>query len=301
MYEYFLFIYLGSVKFVFIISLLSCFSHRLTLTLSCPMSLENFPLDSQLCFIVIESYGYPVQDLFYYWELGEKSVQIAEDFLLPQHLLLNHSLLTLNKEYATGSYTQLLVKILLTRQSGFYLIQYYIPAALIVLVSFLALWLDRSATVERVALGFTMILTVTTLMSSANNSLPKVSYIKAIDIYLAICFAFVFSVLLEFIVGGYIGKRLDRRQKSRIRISQSDCNCVDLSQKDAECGKSEDKESEVKCVNATKIDICSRFAFPFTFGLFQLIYWLYYWQEKNTNNNMDSYNNLNWPRNITQY
>ena len=187
------------------------------------MSLKNFPLDSQLCTIVIESYGYPIEDLLYYWKFSNNSVQIADDILLPQHLLLNHTVAIWHTKYVTGSFIQLAVKILFTRQSGFYLIQYYIPAGLIVLVSFLALWLDRNATVERVALGFTMILTVTTLMSSANNSLPKVSYVKAIDIYLAICFAFVFLVLLEFIVGGYIGKKLDSRQNKR-KINS--CNFV---------------------------------------------------------------------------
>ena len=231
-------------------------------------------MDTQVCYIIMESYAYPKEDITYFWSYGAKSVQIAEDILMPQHRLINHKLITHNGHYMTGSYTQMLVKISFARLTGFYLTQYFIPAALIVLVSFLALWIDRSATVERVALGFTMILTVTTLMSSANNSLPKVSYIKAIDIYLAVCFGFVFSVLLEFIVGGYVGKRLNRKRKIEMAILKS-LDFEMAQRNNVNCGKPRENYNYFG-VNATRMDIFSRFAFPFAFAVFQFIYWTYY-------------------------
>lgn len=40
----------------------------------------------------------------------------------------------------------------------------------------------------RVALGVTTVLTMTTLMSSTNAQLPKISYIKSIDVFLGTCF-----------------------------------------------------------------------------------------------------------------
>ena len=46
------------------------------------------------------------------------------------------------------------------------------------------------------SLGVTTVLTMTTLMSSTNAALPKISYVKSIDIYLGTCFVMVFASLL---------------------------------------------------------------------------------------------------------
>ena len=45
-------------------------------------------------------------------------------------------------------------------------------------------------------LGVTTVLTMTTLISSTNASLPKISYVKSIDAYLAFCFFMVFASLI---------------------------------------------------------------------------------------------------------
>ena len=49
----------------------------------------------------------------------------------------------------------------------------------------------------RMAVGITTILTIVFLLGSANASLPRVSYAKAIDWYLMVSFAFIFAALLE--------------------------------------------------------------------------------------------------------
>jgi hypothetical protein len=42
----------------------------------------------------------------------------------------------------------------------------------------------------------TTVLTMTTLMASTNAALPKISYVKSIDVYLGACFFMVFASLL---------------------------------------------------------------------------------------------------------
>ena len=49
----------------------------------------------------------------------------------------------------------------------------------------------------RMAVGITTILTNVFLMESANASLPRVIYAKAINWYLIISFAFIFATLVE--------------------------------------------------------------------------------------------------------
>ena len=56
---------------------------RLTVKATCPMDLSYFPMDSQLCTLEIESYGYTMADLVYSWHDGLNSVQVR------YHILFN--------------------------------------------------------------------------------------------------------------------------------------------------------------------------------------------------------------------
>ncbi|XP_061690757.1 gamma-aminobutyric acid receptor subunit alpha-4 isoform X4 [Syngnathoides biaculeatus] len=60
----------------------------------------------------------------------------------------------------------------------------------------------------------TTVLTMTTLSISARHSLPKVSYATAMDWFIAVCFAFVFSALIEFAAVNYFtNAQLERAKK----------------------------------------------------------------------------------------
>lgn len=101
-----------------------------------------------------------------------------------------------NQNHDAGNYSRLACEIQFVRSMGYYLIQIYIPSGLIVIISWVSFWLNRNATPARVALGVTTVLTMTTLMSSTNAALPKISYVKSIDVYLGTCFVMVFASLL---------------------------------------------------------------------------------------------------------
>merc|ERR1712110_153375 len=65
-------------------------SIRLTIKATCPLNLEYFPMDKQMCTLEIESFGYTMSDLKFRWEDGEKSVQMSPDVALPQFDVLGH-------------------------------------------------------------------------------------------------------------------------------------------------------------------------------------------------------------------
>ena len=98
--------------------------------------------------------------------------------------------------FPPGNYSRLACEFQFVRSMGYYMIQIYIPASLIVVISWVSFWLNRGATPARVMLGVTTVLTMTTLISSTNASLPKISYVKSIDAYLAFCFFMVFASLI---------------------------------------------------------------------------------------------------------
>ena len=82
----------------------------------------------------------------------------------------------------------------------------YIPSTLIVMVSWVSFWVGRSSVPARAALGITTVLTLLTLISSTNANMPKISYMKAIDVYFASCFLFVLASLIEFATVCYLDK-----------------------------------------------------------------------------------------------
>ena len=112
-----------------------------------------------------------------------------------QHI--NQDYVTLSHEYNVNYYSQIqLCQILELFIFGSYS-EYFL--------------VDRESTPARVSLGVTTVLTMTTLMSSTNAQLPKVSYAKGIDVYLGTCFVMVFASLLEYAAVGYSSKRLKMR------------------------------------------------------------------------------------------
>nr|ADM88008.1 ionotropic GABA-aminobutyric acid receptor RDL1-3b6a [Bombyx mori] len=195
-------------------------SIRLTITASCPMNLQYFPMDRQLCHIEIESFGYTMRDIRYHWKDGHSSVGMSNEVQLPQFRVLGHRQRATVITLTTGNYSRLACEIQFVRSMGYYLIQIYIPSGLIVIISWVSFWLNRNATPARVALGVTTVLTMTTLMSSTNAALPKISYVKSIDVYLGTCFVMVFASLLEYATVGYMAKRIQMRKQRFVAIQK---------------------------------------------------------------------------------
>ena len=68
------------------------------------------------------------------------------------------------------------------------------------MLSWVGFWINEHCVPARVSLGITTVLAITTLTIGVQASLPKVSYVKAIDYYLLGSFLFVFGALVEFAI-----------------------------------------------------------------------------------------------------
>ncbi|KAJ7426734.1 gamma-aminobutyric acid receptor subunit gamma-3-like protein [Willisornis vidua] len=91
----------------------------------------------------------------------------------------------------------------LSRRMGYFTIQTYIPCILTVVLSWVSFWIKKDATPARTALGITTVLTMTTLSTIARKSLPRVSYVTAMDLFVTVCFLFVFAALMEYATLNY--------------------------------------------------------------------------------------------------
>ncbi|XP_061832570.1 glycine receptor, beta b isoform X1 [Nerophis lumbriciformis] len=227
-------------------------SMRLSVTLSCPLDLTLFPMDTQRCKMQLESFGYTTDDLQFMWQTGDP-VQM-DAIALPQFDIRQEDIDYGNctKFYSgTGYYTCVEVIFTLRRQVGFYMMGVYAPTLLIVVLSWLSFWINPDASAARVPLGLhelhchpcplpssllhppssclsppsrhhhhnstreasssdsslngtsAGILSVLSLSSECTSlatELPKVSYVKAIDIWLIACLLFGFASLVEYAV-----------------------------------------------------------------------------------------------------
>lgn len=176
-------------------------SMRLSVTLSCPLDLTLFPMDTQRCKMQLESFGYTTDDLRFMWEAGDP-VQM-EEIALPQFDMKQQDIEYGNctKFYSgTGYYTCVEVIFTLRRQVGFYMMGVYAPTLLIVVLSWLAFWINPDASAARVPLGILSVLSLSSECTSLASELPKVSYVKAIDIWLIACLLFGFASLVEYAV-----------------------------------------------------------------------------------------------------
>ncbi|XP_020954266.1 gamma-aminobutyric acid receptor subunit beta-3 isoform X1 [Sus scrofa] len=316
---------------------------RITTTAACMMDLRRYPLDEQNCTLEIESYGYTTDDIEFYWRGGDKAVTGVERIELPQFSIVEHRLVSRNVVFATGAYPRLSLSFRLKRNIGYFILQTYMPSILITILSWVSFWINYDASAARVALGITTVLTMTTINTHLRETLPKIPYVKAIDMYLMGCFVFVFLALLEYAFVNYIffgrgpqrqKKLAEKNAKAKNDRSKGDSNRVDAhgnilltslevhnEMNEVAGGVGDTRNSAISFDNSAiqyrkqsmpregrhmgarsiphkkthlrrrssqlkikipdltdvnAIDRWSRIVFPFTFSLFNLVYWLYY-------------------------
>lgn len=79
-----------------------------------------------------------MSDIRYSWRDGAKSVGISEEVQLPQFKIQGHVQKASEISLSTGNYSRLICEIRFVRSMGYYLIQIYVPAGLIVVISWVS-------------------------------------------------------------------------------------------------------------------------------------------------------------------
>ncbi|XP_037786287.1 glycine receptor subunit alpha-2-like [Penaeus monodon] len=209
-------------------------------------------------------------DLVKYRWLADRPIDLPEGLEIAQFELLGFSANATSHAYVTGNFSGLLAEFKLRRQSGYHVLQTYVPTILIVSISWVSFWLDPNAVPGRVTLGVTTLLTLTTLASGIRASLPPVSYVKAIDVWIGTCMLMVFSALVEFTLVNWLFNK--KVTKSLLKIPKS----AEPTQSQRDSAPETSKARRTYARHALLIDRLSRLIFPVIFLLFNLTYWLCY-------------------------
>ncbi|KAM7447811.1 hypothetical protein ABFA07_004146 [Porites harrisoni] len=291
------------------------YSARITLTAQCDMDLRMFPLDTQQCYLIIESYAYTVDDVVYNWKTkGPNAIEVFATELAQYDLL---DVVTSKKASTNskGSFDSLKATFTLKRRTTYFIFQLYIPSAFVVFLSWLSFWVDRHAVPARISLVITCILSTMFLFESTNSSLPRISYLKAVDHYLITSFVFIVSCMVEYVcVLNFPDKSSAIPRSQSFAPPPTPCqgasSITEMMDHHTDCNKerpngvagglslrkgaflhenlssARKKQSSslnpfiegfpIKQYPPHYIDKYARKIFPLLFGLFNIIYWSYY-------------------------
>ncbi|KAM7442842.1 hypothetical protein ABFA07_008304 [Porites harrisoni] len=179
------------------------FSARITLTAQCDMDFHLYPMDTQHCSLVIESYAHTTEDIDYRWRRTKankgKGIEIVSQEMA-QFELTGIETKIKDTENSKGSFARLSVVFSFKRRLDYFVSSVFSPTVTLVILSWCCFWINRHAVPARVSLGITTILTSIVLSGSMNQEMPQVSYIKAQDYFLLVSFGFIFVSFLEYMI-----------------------------------------------------------------------------------------------------
>ncbi|PAV71716.1 hypothetical protein WR25_12021 [Diploscapter pachys] len=198
-------------------------NHRLSVKAPCNLDLRQFPFDVQNCLLIFESYSHNSEEVELHWM--SEPVTLMKPIELPDFDLERFHHIKDNNPYPNGRWDQLRVTFTFKRRWGFYVIQAYVPTYLTIVVSWVSFCMEPKALPARTTVGISSLLALTFQFGNILKNLPRVSYVKAMDVWMLGCISFVFGTMLELAFVCYITRcqnsaRNAERRRDRSRTSQ---------------------------------------------------------------------------------
>ncbi|VDK57842.1 unnamed protein product [Anisakis simplex] len=237
-------------------------NYRVRVQAPCGMDLTDFPMDVQKCYLVFESYSYNTATVSIDW-MSEAVTFAAEHFHLPDFRLSNTRIYRHTEYYKAGEWYRLTVELEFHRLYGFYVLQMYLPTYISVFISWISFCIDTKGLPARIILGVNALMALTFQFGNIIRSLPPVSYVKAIDIWMITCVAFIFASLLELAFIAYRDKRI-MLKTSRVKLTVA--TLIDLLKGyvDPLCEEDSDDETTAEVVTVEDARERSRYRYKQT-------------------------------------
>ncbi|KAE9412389.1 hypothetical protein Angca_010162, partial [Angiostrongylus cantonensis] len=167
-------------------------------------------LSFQACRLVIGSYAFSADELLYEWKImgTDRGVQMDYEGIsdLPQFSMTGFKVFNSTNLNRDRNYSALEVWFFFDRHFGYFLMNFYVPCTLIVLLCWVAFWTNREATGDRIGMGITSVLTLVLITNDSKSDAPKVNIPTALDVYIWICYATLLVCMMEFTIVHYYTK-----------------------------------------------------------------------------------------------
>uniref|UniRef100_A0A0K0EAV7 Ligand-gated ion channel 50 n=1 Tax=Strongyloides stercoralis TaxID=6248 RepID=A0A0K0EAV7_STRER len=188
-------------------------NYRVKVEIPCELEMTTFPTDYQKCEATFESYSFNIGKVRLNWY--ETGVVLASTGKLPDYDLVRCSWQKNQFSYPAGQWDQLSATFYFRRAFGYYILQLYMPTYASVFISWIAFWLDPKCLPGRVTLGVSALMALTFQYGNVARSLPKVSYVKALDVWIFACMGFIFFSLVELVIVGHVDKHYKGNDKKK--------------------------------------------------------------------------------------
>ena len=169
------------------------------ITFICPMHFDKFPLDTQSCKFQVGSYSYDDSQMTFTTLRagydGKLENSIALDYAIEiRNLAPKDSILLFD---GLGNFSLAGFELVLNRYVSTYIITYYLPSGLFVIVSWISFLIPMDVIPGRMALLVTLFLVLVNIFNNVTTNTPKAEGLTAIEAWMLACILFVFGALIE--------------------------------------------------------------------------------------------------------
>ena len=178
---------------------------KLSMVVSSRFDLHRFPFDKQQVELNFESFGYTMDVL--HFSPTSHPIDVERDLPISQFRTTGVHSEDCSENYTSGAYPCLQMAIGLERSSYQFVLQFYLPSILIVILSWLAFWIDPdTSSPSRLLTGILSFLALILLDAVVGHSPFTMNYKTALDCWVIACYVFVFGALVQYAVVNMLSK-----------------------------------------------------------------------------------------------
>ena len=234
------------------------YSHEVHVTIYCPMRYEKYPLDTQLCPFHIGSYAFDMKSMVFNNEVLQYD-NSRKNTILDYHV----EIIPLNEAERIyywldiGNYSLTGFQLKLTRNHMKYLLNYFLPSGLFVVVSWSSFLIPPEIVPGRMTLLVTLFLVLINIFNNITTQSPNTDTMTSVSAWMLSCIMFVFGALAAYAVLLFF--KYIKVKKGQIGPSMTPNTTEN---------------------NLRIFDLFCLFAFPTLFLVFNLFFWALYFENE---------------------
>ncbi|XP_068726599.1 gamma-aminobutyric acid receptor subunit gamma-1-like [Montipora capricornis] len=161
-------------------------------TLTSHMDFHRYPMDVQTLILQIAGYSYDDTQVKYGWSsVSLREKDMTEFYVDKENLFLKPT------SFITGTHTAAVAEFRIRRRLQHYILGFYLPCLTCTCASWIQFWMNGRDIAGRASVGTATVLAEIFLLQYSNQEMPKVSYLKAAELFVVVSFAFISLALVE--------------------------------------------------------------------------------------------------------